>query len=281
MPYLESPISMLVPRNHNAISSGVSLIRITSAFLITAYALSFIAATIYVLSIAKCARIFGGNENNAPRDAELGAIIHTRLLMTTFLLVIIVLLGCYIVSQASSNTPRGSATITNLTQLKEKDANVGYTEGSFIFDILKYKGFSESKLKSLNSAEEMADMLSKGGVDAIVANEPHLKLLQAKYCDNFTIVTIPNIHSTGIGFAFWIDSNLGSNVSEGILKMTDNGRLGKIQDRTIGNLDACSDYLNNDLDVASSFLPPRYNWILIVGGSLIGLLSIVSFFFLF
>ena len=41
---------------------------------------------------------------------------------------------------------------------------------------------------------------SQGGVDAIVADHPTLKLLVAKHCDVFTIQPTYNLHAAGLGF---------------------------------------------------------------------------------
>ncbi|XP_074265343.1 glutamate receptor 2.3-like [Silene latifolia] len=285
MPFMDSSITMLVPINQPITKDvGYSLRGITSAFLITTFVLGFIV--VVVGAISTCTRCFGRNDA-MPGDKTLRSLLQIRLLITTFFLILLALISCYVISQTSSNTyqRRNNGTIENLTQLIRKGSNVGYREGSFIYNLLLLKGFSKSKLISLKSEGEMVEMLSKGtlkgGVDAIVANAPHLKLLQAKYCDNFTMVPTTNLHATGFGFAFAKGSDVLEDVSTGILKLVDGGRLGKIQDRTIGNLEACQDDRNNNVDAASSFVSPGYEWILIVGGLLIGLLIILSLIFLF
>jgi len=278
---MESSITMLVrikPQQATNIA-GFSLIKITYAFVITIYVFSIFIAIIYFVGMTKWARLVGGSDIR-PRDKTLGSLTHTRILITTFFLILMIPIACYIVSQASSYaSQRRSGTVKSLTELIRKSSNVGYREGSFIRNLLLKQGFSESKLISLKSEEDIVNKLSKGtlegGVDAVVGDSPHLKLLQAKYCDTFTLVPTTNLLATGFGFAFGKDSTLTKEVSNGILKIVDDGDLVKIQEKTIGKLETCDDP-NANVDVGSAFLSSNHKWILFVGVILVALFILFS-----
>ncbi|KAK9756624.1 hypothetical protein RND81_01G110200 [Saponaria officinalis] len=144
--------------------------------------------------------------------------MHIELMMISLFLIAIVLIASYIVSEASSLASQGrNGSVKSLNQLISMGSNVGYREGSYIYRLLLFKGIKESNLISLKSEKEMVDMLSKGtskgGVDAIVANAPHLKLLQSKHCNAFTTVPETTLHATGFGFGFIPSGHRHSDVT--------------------------------------------------------------------
>uniref|UniRef100_A0A803M2J0 Solute-binding protein family 3/N-terminal domain-containing protein n=1 Tax=Chenopodium quinoa TaxID=63459 RepID=A0A803M2J0_CHEQI len=110
----------------------------------------------------------------------------------------------------------------------------------------------------------MTDMLAKGtengGVDAIVADSPNLKLPLDKGCNALTM-------------AFRKESTLTNEFSKGVLRVIDNGDLERIQERTIGNFDACEN------DPYNSGSNPRLDndslWILIAGGVGVFILMVI------
>lgn len=135
----------------------------------------------------------------------MGSMIQTRLVMILFFMMMLILIACYAASQASSlTTHHESRGFQSLDELIRKKANVGYRKGSYVFKMLIEKNFRESQLKSLGSEEDMFEMLNKGtaqgGVDAVVADTPNLKLFLDKHCGAFTIVPAVNLPAAGFGF---------------------------------------------------------------------------------
>ncbi|KAK9756621.1 hypothetical protein RND81_01G109900 [Saponaria officinalis] len=210
MPYMESSITMLVPIKQKPTSGRAgqpSLVEITNTSVLATFIISTLVAAMYIIGI--------NSEGNRERDPRLKSRMHMALLIISLATLFITLLASYISSEATSLAlyQGRNGSVKNLNQLIRMGSNVGYREGSFIYRLLILKGIPESKLISLKSEDEMLEMLSKGtskgGVDAIVANAPHLKLLQSKHCDVFTTVPTTNLQATGFGFVhifsqFWL-----------------------------------------------------------------------------
>ncbi|KAK9675324.1 hypothetical protein RND81_11G000600 [Saponaria officinalis] len=219
MPYLDTSISMLVRlRQEPTRSRVIPLATLTKYVVASSLAFSFIVALLFWFmeyrndrhaSVNKIANsssaLSSRNRDDNWRSEMLGSMVQTRLVMILFFMVLLVIIACYTASQTSSLvSQRPSGSFKNINQLIRKEANVGYREGSFIRNLLIQKGIDGSRLISLRSEEEMVSMLSKGtaqgGVDAIVADTPNLKILVAKHCNVFTIVPTYNLHAAGFGF---------------------------------------------------------------------------------
>ncbi|KAK9668987.1 hypothetical protein RND81_13G101000 [Saponaria officinalis] len=286
MPYLGTSISMLVRFRQGPTKTGLG--RSTKYVVASSLGFSFIVALLFWFLEYRNDRHASQSKtaDSSPRQSSatnvddyfrrevLRSIIQTRLVMILFFMVLLVLITCYTASQTTTslaNQPP-SGNFKSLNELIRKEANVGYREGSFIRNLLVRKGIDESKLIVLHSEEEMVSMLSKGsaegGVDAIIADEPNLKILVAKHCDKFTIEPTYNLHAAGFGFAFRKKFERLPEISNGILRLIENDQLAKIQEMTIGNLEGCSNEPNND----SAFLDSDTLWILIAGAIAVVLL---------
>ncbi|CAO2829074.1 unnamed protein product [Amaranthus hypochondriacus] len=283
LPYLDTSISMLVPvKQHNI--GRISLKELTKYIVASTLVFSFIVALLFwslehknekhashQLSLAQSTK-----NDLVWRREMMGSMIQTRLVMILFFMMMLILIACYAASQASSlTTHHESRGFQSLDELIRKKANVGYRKGSYVFKMLIEKNFRESQLKSLGSEEDMFEMLNKGtaqgGVDAVVADTPNLKLFLDKHCGAFTIVPAVNLPAAGFGFAFRKGTDLAYEFSNGILRIIDNGQLAKIRDRTIGGLQTCEDYPNPS---TSNTLDQDTLWILIAGG--IGVFILIS-----
>ena len=123
-------------------------------------------------------------------------------------MVLLLAISSYMPPQTSSiSFPSSSyvSDIKSLEDLKRKDAQVGYRQGAFGKNLLISKvGLSDSQLVELSSEVEMVQKLrnggKNGGVDALIAGIPYLKLLQSKHCQQFSLVPDLTLQSTGFGF---------------------------------------------------------------------------------
>ncbi|PKI31390.1 hypothetical protein CRG98_048219, partial [Punica granatum] len=92
----------------------------------------------------------------------------------------------------------------DVQELVRKHHHVGYQKGSYVRELLvRDLGFYESRLVPLNSAEEYHEALSNGigngGVAAIFAETPYIKLFLGKYCNEYMMVG-PTYKNDGFGF---------------------------------------------------------------------------------
>ncbi|KAL9243362.1 hypothetical protein vseg_017257 [Gypsophila vaccaria] len=285
MPYLDTSISMLVRLRQGPSKTGLS--RTTKYVVASSLGFSFVVALLFwfleyrndkhatqnKIADSSSARQSSRNDDDNWRREMMESMIQTRLVMILFFMVLLVLITCYTASQTTSlASQRPTEVFKSLDELRRKQVNIGYREGSFIRDLLVIEGIDQSKLIVLHTEEEMVSMLSKGtaqgGVDAIIADAPTLKLLVAKHCNDFSIEPTYNLHAAGFGFAFRRNFEQLTEISNGILRIIDNGQLALIQERTIGSLEGCS----NDDPNASAFIDSDTKWILIAGAIAVVLL---------
>ncbi|KAL2903483.1 Glutamate receptor 2.7 [Bienertia sinuspersici] len=163
----------------------------------------------------------------------------------------------------------------NIDDLVTKGRNVGYQKGSFVFNMLLQRGFSESQLKSFSNVDELLKLLSQGteqgGIDAAIEETPFLKLFLTQHCNAYTIVASADMHADGFG------SPLVHDVSVAILKVTNNDpQLRNITKRTIGNFDTCLADISADYDILFDWEPTK--WILVAGGTSVVLLIVILSF---
>ena len=94
-------------------------------------------------------------------------------------------------------------TFTDVDELLNNGASVGYHKGSFTFGFLRQLGFQESRLKACNSAQMCDKLLTlgtrNGGIDAAFDEMPYLQPLQSAYCSKYTIIE-PRFQTNGFAF---------------------------------------------------------------------------------
>ncbi|XP_074287683.1 glutamate receptor 2.6-like [Silene latifolia] len=253
--YTDIGISMLIPTSQQTTNKAAdALTSLTRQMLIGTLVVFFLSILIFVGSdIANL--VFGRN-----RGEMLGTVKGTRLMILLWLVIILFLITYYATSLAwllSSHDP--GAPNKSLNQIIRTGEKVGYSRGSFVYDRLKDYGLADNQLYPYDSEAVLMDMLSKGtaegGVTVAIDETPPLSVFRAQHCSNFTLVPIPNLHSSGYGFAFPIGSNLVQEVSKGIIKIIDNGQLEKIKARTIGGIGTCD--VEPNVDVASDIASPN------------------------
>ncbi|KAJ6287762.1 hypothetical protein OIU76_028871, partial [Salix suchowensis] len=121
-----------------------------------------------------------------------------------------------------------------------------HQKNSFVKDFLvRDLNFNANLLKEYDTPEEYHDALStgirNGGVAAIFAEIPYVKLFLAKHCSKFQLVG-PTYKTDGFGFAFPLQSPLVPYVSRAILNVTqDKDKMEEIERRNFGRETTCLD----------------------------------------
>ena len=129
----------------------------------------------------------------------------TRFVLIIWIFVVLIISQSYTASLASMLTvKRLQPTFVDVTEIRKNGYFVGYEKNSFVKDFLvKQLNFNDTKLREYSTPEEYHDALSSGthngGVAAIFAGIPYIKLFLAKYCSKFQVVG-PTYRTDGFGF---------------------------------------------------------------------------------
>ncbi|KAG6387005.1 hypothetical protein SASPL_152187 [Salvia splendens] len=158
-----------------------------------------------------------------------------KLVMVVWLFLLLVITSSYTASLSSILTVQQlSTSITGLDSLITSGLPIGYQVGSFAYTYMTNNlNIHPSRLISLGSPEEYEAALKRGpgngGVAAIVDETPYVELFLSKQKD-YGMAGQPFTKS-GWGFAFQKNSPLAVDISTAILKLTESGELGKINNR--------------------------------------------------
>ncbi|XP_038710751.1 glutamate receptor 2.7-like [Tripterygium wilfordii] len=259
LPYTESGVSMIVPitdnQNYNA---WVFLEPLTWDLWVTsACFFVFIGFVVWVLEHRINEDFRGSPAHQAGTSfwfsfstmvfAHRERVVSnlTRFVVVVWCFVVLILTQSFTASLASLLTvQRLQPTVTDVEQLIKHGENVGYQEGSFVYELLKGLGFNESKLILYGSVDECHDLFtkgtSKGGIKAAFDEVPYVRLLLAKYCNKYTM-TEPTFKTAGFGFVFPRNSPLVPDVSRAILTVTEGDKIKGIENAWLVKQSSCQD----------------------------------------
>ncbi|XP_074296157.1 glutamate receptor 2.8-like isoform X1 [Silene latifolia] len=159
----------------------------------------------------------------------------TRFVVIIWVFVLLLLTQSYTASLTSLLTVQQlQPTITDVKELIKHKHNVAYQEGSFVGDLLVQMKFNRKNLYPFNTTEQLHLLLSKGtangGVSAAFDEIPYLKLFMGAYCSKYTMVQ-PTYKTDGFGFAFPKGSPLVSDVSRGVLIVTEGKEMTDLENK--------------------------------------------------
>lgn len=238
LPYTQSGVTIVVPVKNERRSAWVFFMPFTwDLWVASLSAFIFIAFAIWVLEH----RI--NNEFRGPPSYQAGTSLFysfsmlvfaqrenvlsnlARFVVIIWVFVVFVLTQSYTASLTSMLTVQQlKPSVTDVQELINEGAYVGFQEGSFVQGLLKQKGFHESKLVAYTTSQHLDDLLSKGskngGIAAVFDEIPYLKLFLAKYSSKY-IMLQPIYKAEGFGFAFPKGSSLVPDVSKEILKVVE------------------------------------------------------------
>uniref|UniRef100_A0A453KVR7 Glutamate receptor n=2 Tax=Aegilops tauschii subsp. strangulata TaxID=200361 RepID=A0A453KVR7_AEGTS len=187
-------------------------------------------------------------------DRERVESILSRLVIIVWALVLLVITSSYTANLSSMLTVQQlQPTVTDVHELLEKGEYVGYTNGSYLGDLLEQIGFDRRKIKAYNP-DDFDDALyegsKNGGIAAVIEEVPCIKIFLSKYCKGYTMIG-PIYKSEGFGFAFPKRSPLVEDFSRAILSITEGDTIIQIERKWIGDQHACQ---NDSPTIGSSSL---------------------------
>ncbi|XP_057799198.1 glutamate receptor 2.7-like [Salvia miltiorrhiza] len=298
LPYTESGVSMVVAiKNDNSKNAWVFLKPLTWKLWLTSFSsFVFMGFLIWILE----RRI---NEDfRGPLWHQVGTIFWfafstmvfahkervisnmSRFLLIIWFFVVLILTQSYTASLTSMLTVQElRPAITDVNDLIRNKENVGYKNGSFVFELLQGMNFDKSRLVAYNSTEGMDELFQKGsangGIAAAFDEIPYMKLFLAKYCSKYTMVG-PTYKTDGFGFVFPIGSPLVPDISRAILNVTEGTEMKKIERKWFKSETKCA---NSSDDSSSGSLGLESFWglFMIVGiaGALAFLIYVMRFLY--
>ncbi|KAK9670491.1 hypothetical protein RND81_13G205100 [Saponaria officinalis] len=190
-----------------------------------------------------------------------------RFVLIMWLFVVLIINSSYTASLTSILTVQQlTSSVKGIQSLVTSNDRIGYREGSYIYGYLsKELGIPDSRLVALNSEKESAEALRKGskngGIAAIVDIKAYMEIFLSTRCE-FSIVG-QEFTRNGWGFAFPRGSQLATDLSTAILRLSENGDLQRIHDKWLQR-SACSSQ-DTQLSVDELQLKSFWGLYLIIG----------------
>ncbi|KAL9229708.1 hypothetical protein vseg_005146 [Gypsophila vaccaria] len=166
-----------------------------------------------------------------------------RFVLIMWLFVVLIINSSYTASLTSILTVQElTSNVKGIQSLVASNDRIGYREGSYIYSYLhKELGVPDSRLVALNSENESAEALRKGsgngGISAIVDIKAYMEIFLSTRCEFSTVGQ--EFTRNGWGFAFPRGSQLATDLSTAILRLSENGDLQRIHDKWLQK-SACS-----------------------------------------
>ncbi|XP_062102999.1 glutamate receptor 2.8-like [Humulus lupulus] len=168
-------------------------------------------------------------------------------------------------------------TTVSVETLKKTGAKVGCDGNSFVVKYLEeVLRFRPENIVKMYSGDDYPQALQTGKIAAAFLEVPYAKLLLSKYCNNFT-TSGQTFKIGGFGYAFPRSSPYLPDISQAILKVTENGRLLELEKKMLSSYNYCSSSRNDAEHNGSLGMNSFYGLFLITGGTSTAALLIFNF----
>ncbi|PWA45598.1 ionotropic glutamate receptor, metazoa, Periplasmic binding protein-like I [Artemisia annua] len=161
----------------------------------------------------------------------------SRLALGSWFLVNVMIAACFTATLSSIMTiSRFQPSI----DLQRSNGVVGCNGNSFIVRYLvNVLHFTPENIKHINSIEDYPTAFEKGEIAAAFFVSPHADVFLAQYCNRFE--KVGRTHKLGgFGFVFGKGSTLVEDISEAVLKVTQNGEINILQGKMLDSFSDCS-----------------------------------------
>ncbi|XP_025886633.2 glutamate receptor 2.9 isoform X2 [Solanum lycopersicum] len=157
----------------------------------------------------------------------------SRLVLTTWLCVVVVVTACFTALLSSIMTvPRLEPSVVNVDYLLRTNAAVGCNNKSFIIKYLVNLQFKPENIKEISSINDYPNAFEKGEISAAFFVVPHAKVFLAKFCKGYT-KSGPVYKLGGFGFVFPKGSPLAVDISEAVLKVSQSGEIRQLEEQML------------------------------------------------
>lgn len=197
-----------------------------------------------------------------------------QLLMVSWVIFALLLGSSYTAGLSSYLTAEKlSPRIKDMSSLLSRNDLIGYRRGSIVQKyLIKRLQIQENRLKPLRTNFDFTQSLSNGSVIAIFDEVPYVNILLSSLSSSKCIYEVvgSKLTTEGFGFAFRHQSPLVSNVSIGILKLSEDGCLQALQK----NVSLASFECDLPSDSVQITLKSCISLYIILGGTLLTCLAV-------
>ncbi|KAL5575317.1 hypothetical protein UlMin_017016 [Ulmus minor] len=170
----------------------------------------------------------------------------TKVVVMMWLFVVFILTASYTASLSSILTVRQLESDIDIDWLKRTNQKVGCDGDSFVGRYLQdVLGFKKDNIYNISSEPVYLEEFRKKNITAAFLELPYEKYFLNKYCKGYT-TTAPTYRFGGLGFVFQKGSPIAIDVSEAILKLSENGNITLLEKKWLTPSDECSTMTNTN-----------------------------------
>ncbi|KAI3504859.1 hypothetical protein L1887_26609 [Cichorium endivia] len=186
----------------------------------------------------------------------------SRLVLATWFCVNVIVAACFTATLSSIMT------ISTFQQpLDHNNDIVGCNGNSFIVrylvNVLHYR---PENIRNIDSIDDYPKAFKKGEIAAAFFVSPHANVFLAKYCHGYEKIG-PTYKLGGFGFVFRKGSTLVGDISEAVLKLTQNGEINTLNENMLRSSSNCSRFAQES-NHPTSLGPKPFTGLFMISGSI-------------
>ncbi|CAK7337674.1 unnamed protein product [Dovyalis caffra] len=176
----------------------------------------------------------GGDSNEKhARESTRNSLSHLVLAPWLFLMLIVTSTFTTSLTSLITTNSQAEPSKVDVNMLKRTGAVVACDGSSIVTQYLvKVLKFRPENVRSISSVDEYAKALSSGHIKAAFILTTYAKAFLAKHCTSFTIAG-PTYKLGDFGFVFQKGSALGLDMSQAILRLSENGELQLLEEEML------------------------------------------------
>lgn len=164
---------------------------------------------------------------------------HTRVVVVVWLFVVLILIQSYTASLTSMLTV--TRLNPNIDFLRSENAKVGCAGNTFMMKYVERQlGYKSENINLIIDENDYLKAFKNGSISAAFLEIPYAKLFVNAHCKDFT-VTGSSYKFGGLSFAFQKGSAITYDVTEAILKLSENGMLKRLEEIWLTHSSECTD----------------------------------------
>ncbi|KAL2341813.1 hypothetical protein Fmac_009753 [Flemingia macrophylla] len=186
----------------------------------------------------------------------------TRVVMVSWLFLVLILSSCYTASLSSLLTVKQlKPNVTDIQWLKKNNMKIGCDGDSFVRSFLeKVERFKPENIINVTNEYKYEDAFENKSIAAAFLELPYEKVFVSETCNRYTGST-PRTRFGGLGFMFQKGSPLARDVSKAILNLSEKAELKRLEEKWLVTSHDCSNVTSNN---NTESLKLRSLWILFV-----------------
>ncbi|GMY37684.1 glutamate receptor 2.7-like [Fagus crenata] len=247
-PYTDTGLLMIVPEKHKMATAWMFTKPFTwGVWLVTAIMLNYTMFIVWFLEHQSNPKFQGSSKDKIGTAvwfafctlffAERESVYSnsTRVVVVVWLFVAFVLTASYTANLSSM------LTIERLEpSIEMNNATIGFNKGSFVGKYLvEILHFKPASIKEIENGEQYIKKFESNGITAAFLERPYAEVFLKKYCKGYSSSSAA-YRFGGFGFAFQKGSPFARDLSEAILKLSEDGGMDVLRAKFLTPPNACS-----------------------------------------